>query len=212
MQMCVCGAANTDEARFCAKCGVKLEPPLPRCKTCNAELLPGAGFCTGCGAAVDDKAIEAAKAEAVKPPEQSPHFFDAFKYIFQPVTSEAQAKAMAQIGSGSALLVAIYMGLTGLALFPAGGLVVAVQYAQVAIHAVCVWAISKGYTVGAVVSLALHLINLGAAFTLLQSANAPKNFGESFLLFAVVIVAPVGLVTGIRGCMAWSRFRREGAK
>ena len=48
----VCGEANRDGARFCARCGQRL---LARCTTCDSELPDSAWFCDSCGAPVADR-------------------------------------------------------------------------------------------------------------------------------------------------------------
>lgn len=213
MQMCVCGAANTDEAKYCGKCGAKLEPPLPRCRNCNAELFPGAGFCTGCGTAVDDAQIDAAKAKTAEEIPSPYLFFDAFRYLLKRVETPAQAKAMAQVGAAAAGLIAIVMGFFGLLALDSGAQVLLLHYGQVAVHAVCAWLILRGVALAGMVSLALHLFTMVGGFVTMQSVGFAQDgisIGSGFLLFAAYVVAPVGLVTGIRGCLAWSRFRREG--
>lgn len=46
-----CASCGTEsDGRFCPSCGAPLEPG--RCRECRASLVPGARFCTQCGAAV----------------------------------------------------------------------------------------------------------------------------------------------------------------
>jgi predicted RNA-binding Zn-ribbon protein involved in translation (DUF1610 family) len=47
-----CGAAMRPNAKFCPKCGKKVEAE-PRCASCGAELRPGAKFCPKCGKKVE---------------------------------------------------------------------------------------------------------------------------------------------------------------
>lgn len=47
-----CGFDNPDNARFCAGCGVKIDPVT--CRQCNAENSPGSRFCNACGSELGD--------------------------------------------------------------------------------------------------------------------------------------------------------------
>ena len=46
-----CKHENRDGAKFCLKCGAKLESVCPKC---GAKLPPGAMFCDECGAKVGE--------------------------------------------------------------------------------------------------------------------------------------------------------------
>src|SRR4029453_15031863 len=48
MRCSACGAANPDEARFCAGCGVRLAPPSS-CPGCGMSVRPEHRFCNACG-------------------------------------------------------------------------------------------------------------------------------------------------------------------
>ena len=48
-----CGAANADDARFCASCGTSL---AVACRSCGTALPPDASFCPACGVAVGEDA------------------------------------------------------------------------------------------------------------------------------------------------------------
>ncbi len=51
-----CGCENTDQAKFCRRCGKQLNagtgetPKIRTCKSCGRPLSPGARFCKACGA------------------------------------------------------------------------------------------------------------------------------------------------------------------
>jgi class 3 adenylate cyclase/tetratricopeptide (TPR) repeat protein len=48
MRCSACGAANPEEARFCAACGGRLAPPAS-CPGCGASIRPEHRFCNACG-------------------------------------------------------------------------------------------------------------------------------------------------------------------
>ena len=49
-----CGAELKENAKFCSKCGTKVEPDV--CAKCNAPLKDGANFCPKCGTKVNVQA------------------------------------------------------------------------------------------------------------------------------------------------------------
>jgi len=49
-----CGAELKENAKFCPKCGTKVEPDI--CPNCNAPLKAGANFCPKCGTKVNAQA------------------------------------------------------------------------------------------------------------------------------------------------------------
>lgn len=56
MANCVnCGAPLREGAKFCGKCGTKVEEAA-FCTECGAKLFPGEAFCTACGTPVDGAA------------------------------------------------------------------------------------------------------------------------------------------------------------
>ncbi|PYG85013.1 membrane protease subunit (stomatin/prohibitin family) [Ruminiclostridium sufflavum DSM 19573] len=44
-----CGAALTEQAKFCLECGTKVEPSTKKCSGCGNELSAGSKFCQECG-------------------------------------------------------------------------------------------------------------------------------------------------------------------
>lgn len=44
-----CGSVNMAGARFCSRCGTKLQQPLNVCASCGMDNAPGARFCCNCG-------------------------------------------------------------------------------------------------------------------------------------------------------------------
>lgn len=51
-----CGQSNSPNAKFCGKCGSRLD--AERCTVCGAELTPDMDFCVNCGAKVERKQIK----------------------------------------------------------------------------------------------------------------------------------------------------------
>ncbi len=70
MRCSACGAANPEEARFCAACGVKLAPPTT-CPGCGAPVRPEHRFCNACGTPLVAAAREAAPTAAPRPPDDA---------------------------------------------------------------------------------------------------------------------------------------------
>lgn len=54
-----CGAPLSDEAKYCAQCGAKVEAPeeeeVPICPSCGTTLEEDAKFCTSCGTKVEEE-------------------------------------------------------------------------------------------------------------------------------------------------------------
>ena len=63
-----CGAALREGAKFCGKCGTKVEEAA-FCTECGAKLFPGEAFCTACGTPVDG-AAPAPKKRRGRPPKE----------------------------------------------------------------------------------------------------------------------------------------------
>ena len=55
-----CGAAISEDAKYCAQCGAKVEPPEaePTCPSCGTPLEEDAKFCTSCGTKVEEEKTE----------------------------------------------------------------------------------------------------------------------------------------------------------
>lgn len=70
-----CGATNPDYAEFCMRCGTYFSPEEreaarerfenPICYRCGTDLLPGAEFCTNCGAPQGARAQVARTSQAM---------------------------------------------------------------------------------------------------------------------------------------------------
>ena len=60
-----CGAELAENAKFCPKCGSKIEPKH-FCSSCGAELQPNAKFCPKCGSNQLEKSQPATKQAVVQ--------------------------------------------------------------------------------------------------------------------------------------------------
>ena len=60
-----CGAELAENAKFCPKCGSKIEPKH-FCSSCGAELLPNVKFCPKCGTNQNEKSQPAASQTVVQ--------------------------------------------------------------------------------------------------------------------------------------------------
>jgi hypothetical protein len=206
MQQCVCGAGNSDAAKFCAECGRGLGKQA--CPKCGAESATDVRFCTSCGAAFSSVQVPH-PAESV----QGKAAWN-LDLLFKPIASVEQARLMAQTGAIAAGIIAVYMAFAGLSLLELGGAAVLLQYGQVAIHAACAFALWRGWTIGGLVSLALHAFNVISGLVALNAAGIaaePLGPTDGFLLLIMVFLVPAALVMGIRGCMGWNRIRRGEA-
>ncbi|MBN1872751.1 MAG: zinc ribbon domain-containing protein [Anaerolineae bacterium] len=79
MKCVQCGFENRTGARFCKRCGIALESPMPVvssssvvvCQNCGATLKPGARFCSRCGQPVPTASDAASVSPAVSYPTPS---------------------------------------------------------------------------------------------------------------------------------------------
>jgi ribosomal protein L40E len=211
MQACSkCGAENADGAKFCGSCGASLAPPPPpkppepvKCAKCGAELAPGAKFCTSCGTAVTASASTSQPA-AVKKDDWS------IGMAFEPITTVERAKVMAQTGTVGAIVIGAVALLAGFAVAKAAPSLFVFQLLVVAIYAACAWGMWRGNVLASLVALSLYAINVIAGLSMSSGANLTQGgYAIWAVFFVLFIIVPAALISGVRGSLAWSRFKRE---
>lgn len=182
MRTCACGAGNPDTAKFCAECGRSLTAP------------------------------------ATPPPAPGPLAFDP-RWLLGPITTIEGARTMAWIGAAGAGLLFLIVLVRGAPILSTGFSLLALMYLlRLAVYGGSAFALYRGWTIGGLASLLLHgfsLLQGMLAYGAYRRANPlqeiPLTAGGLLLTLLSWIIIPAALVCGIRGAMAWNRFRRGEA-
>ncbi|CAN5201930.1 hypothetical protein BH11PSE2_BH11PSE2_20180 [soil metagenome] len=231
---CVCGVTNADGAKFCSECGSKLEAGPPLCPSCGTENAQGAKFCANCGHAIapasDETMAAVDEAEPAPKPEPAAAIplpippqprepgekggadweLDA---ALKPIKSLARAKTMAQVGAAACAIIAAIslLGLLG-DWGKVSGLLVGARLVNAALFGALAWGLWRGSVAAGWLATLIYGGNIVIVAIALVKTPGSISAGSSAIYFGTFILAPLAILGGLRGAMAWSKFRNAGGE
>jgi hypothetical protein len=194
---CVCGVTNPEGANFCSACGRRLEAPVAQPAESKPTPIPPP-------LSHDPKRAQE--------PVAGVGGWE-LNWAWRPIPHMAAAQAMSRVGAVACAIVAVVMAVVGVMVMHDSSVLGLGQFVFAAVYAACAFGLWRGAPIAGFVAIPLYLFNVLAALPRFAAAGVggPEHpLGSTGVVFALVtyVAGPLALVCGVRGAMAWSRFRR----